>query len=124
MMKRMMLAAAALAALGSMVFTAVPAEAKVYLYMGVPYYGYQVAPHWRYYGGRGWYDPYQYNYVQPGYVGKMSCGQARQAVKANGYYNITVNDCAGKIYNFNAWRKGKPHNVSVNSRTGAVWKNY
>lgn len=127
MMKRMMLAAAAMATLATMAFTAPPAEAKAYIYMGVPYYGYQVAPHWRYYGGRGWYDPYKYNYVQPmpgPAYGKMSCGQARQAVKANGFYNISVVDCYGKIYNFNAWRNGKPHNVSVNAFTGAVWKNY
>lgn len=124
-MKRMMIAAAAMATFAAMAFTAVPAEAKAYIYMGVPYYGYQVAPHWRYYGGRGWYDPYKYNYVQPGYGGgKMSCGQARQAVKANGYYNVVTLDCAGKIYNFNAVRNGKPHNVSVNAWTGAVWKNY
>lgn len=120
MMKRMMLAAAALATLATMSFTATPAEAKVYVYGGVPYYGYPVAPHWRYYNGRGWYDPYRYDYIQPG---KMSCGQARQAVKSYGYYNVVTLDCNGKIYNFSAWRKGKQHYVQVNAWTGAVWKN-
>ena len=71
MMKRMLLAAAAVATLATISFTAAPAEAKVVIYGGVPYHGYAVAPHWRYYYGRGWYDPYQYNYVQPS---KMSCG--------------------------------------------------
>ena len=66
MMKRMLLAAAAVATLATISFTAAPAEAKVVIYGGVPYHGYAVAPHWRYYYGRGWYDPYQYNYVQPG----------------------------------------------------------
>lgn len=120
MMKRMLLAVAAVAALSTMTLTAPPAEARVVVYGGVPYYGYPVAPHWRYYYGRGWYDPYQYGYVQPG---KMSCGQARQAVKASGYYSVTTLDCAGQIYNFSAYRKGKLRYVSVNARTGAVWQN-
>ena len=97
MMKRMLLAAAALATLASMSFTATPAEARVYVYGGVPYYGYAMQPHYRYYYGRGWYDPYAYNYVQPAW---MTCGQARQAVKASGYHNVVTLDCAGRIYNF------------------------
>ena len=60
MMKRMLLAAAAVATLATMSFTAAPAEARVVIYGGVPYHGYAVAPHWRYYYGRGWYAPYQY----------------------------------------------------------------
>jgi opacity protein-like surface antigen len=121
MMKRMLLAAAGLATLATMAITAAPpAEAKVYVYGGVPYYGYAVAPHWRYYHGRGWYDPYAYSYVQPM---KMTCGQARQAVKASGYYNVVTLDCSGRIYNFSALRKGKQRYVSVNARTGAVWQN-
>ncbi len=121
MMKRMLLAAAGLATLATMAVTAAPpAEARVYVYGGVPYYGYAVAPHWRYYYGRGWYDPYAYSYVQPAW---MTCGQARQAVKASGYYNIVTLDCTGKIYNFSAVRNGKPRNVSVNAKTGAVWQN-
>lgn len=121
MMKRLVLAAAALATLAAAAITAAPqAEARVIIYGGVPYYGYPVAPHWRYYYGRGWYDPYQYNYVQPG---KMTCGQARQAVKASGYYNVVTLDCTGKIYNFSALRKGKQRYVSVNAWTGAVWQN-
>lgn len=121
MMKRMLLAVAAVAVLATAgVVTAPPAEAKVYIYGGVPYHPYAVAPHWRYYYGRGWYDPYAYNYVQPA---RMTCGQARQAVKASGYYNIVTLDCSGKIYNFSALRKGKQRYVSVNSRTGAVWQN-
>jgi len=121
MMKRMLLAAASLATLAAIAVTAAPpAEAKVYVYGGVPYYGYAVQPHWRYYSGRGWYDPYAYNYVQPAW---MSCGQARQAVKASGYYNVVTLDCSGKIYNFSALRKGKQRYVSVNARTGAVWQN-
>jgi hypothetical protein len=120
MMKRMLLAAAAVATLATMSFTVAPAEARVVIYGGVPYHSYAVAPHWRYYYGRGWYDPYQYNYVQPS---KMSCGQARQAVKASGYYNVVTLDCSGKVYNFSALRKGKQRYVSVNARTGAVWQN-
>jgi len=120
MMKRMLLAAAVFAALAGASFTAPPAEAKVYIYGGVPYHPYAVAPHWRYYYGRGWYDPYAYSYVQPM---KMTCGQARQAVKASGYYNVVTLDCSGKIYNFSALRKGKQRYVSVNARTGAVWQN-
>lgn len=119
MMKSMMLAAAGVA-LAAMAFTAVPAEAKVNVYVGVPYYAYPVAPHWRYYYGRGWYDPYRYNYIQPG---RLSCGQARQAVKSSGYYNIATLDCGGKIYNFTGYRNGKLRYVSVNAFTGAVWQN-
>ena len=54
---------------------------------------------------------------------KMSCSQARQAVKASGYYNVVTLDCSGKVYNFSALRKGKQRYVSVNARTGAVWQN-
>ncbi|WP_421696469.1 hypothetical protein [Aestuariivirga sp.] len=119
MLKRTMLAMAAAAAMAVMSFAAEPAEARVNVYLGVPYYGYQVAPHWRYYNGRGWYDPYAYSNVQPG---KLSCGQARRLVKDRGYYNISAVDCVGKIYTFWAFRNGKRFYVSVNSWTGAVWK--
>ena len=50
----------------------------------------------------------------------MTCGQARQAVKASGYYNVVTLDCSGKIYNFSALRNGKKRYVSVNAKTGAV----
>lgn len=122
MIRKMLLVAAAFAALttAGMVTAPQPAEARVVIYGGVPYHPYPVAPHWRYYYGRGWYDPWAYNYVQPM---RMSCGQARQAVKASGYYNVVTLDCAGRIYNFSALRKGKQRYVSVNALTGAVWQN-
>ena len=47
MMKRMLLAAAAVATLATMSFTVAPAEARVVIYGGVPYHSYAVAPHWR-----------------------------------------------------------------------------
>lgn len=118
----MTLAVAAPAALGFGLGGAGGAEAKtsVNIYMGVPYYGYQVGPDYRYRRGYGWYRPGRPDY-RPGRY-RMSCNQARNIVRDRGYRNVKARDCSGQTYSFRATRNGRGHIVYVNSRTGAVWR--
>jgi hypothetical protein len=96
--------------------TAAPAEAgtSVRIFLGVPYYPYRVGPDYVYRSGYGWY--------RPGRVGKMSCGQAANMLWRKGYNRPIARDCRGTTYVFSAWRNGRPLQVYVNARTGAVWR--
>ena len=101
---------------GAMV-TAAPAEAKtnIRIVLGVPYYGYQVGPDYRFRHGYGWY---RHNRVG----NRLSCGQAGRIVMNKGYHNVSARDCSGSTYVFRATRNGNRIQLIVNSRTGAVWR--
>lgn len=48
-------------AVGAMALApAAEAKTNFSVHLGVPFYGYQVAPDWEYYDGYGWYDPGRY----------------------------------------------------------------
>ncbi len=113
----MTLAVAAPIALGFGLGGASSAEAKtsVNIYLGVPYYSYQVGPDYRYRNGYGWYRPGRPNY-------RMSCSRARNLVRDRGYRNVKARDCNGRTYSFRATRNGRGFIVYVDSRTGAVWR--
>ena len=111
------------------------ADAKVHVnvYLGVPYYDYQVGPGYMYNDNYGWYDPgysrpgYGMGYGTPGYFmpgnrGRISCNQARRIVLRNGFRNVMTQECDGRTYTFIAVRQGHQILVFVNSRTGAVWR--
>ena len=72
--------------------------------IGQPYYGYPV------YG----------DYYRPRH--RLSCWQARQLVRNAGFYHVRTIECAGRVYTFVAFRRGKLVTISVNSRTGTVWR--
>jgi hypothetical protein len=102
---------------------AAPAEADVRVYLGVPFHPYQVGPGWRYYDGYGWYDYGRYGEFRPYYRNRLTCNQARRMVDRNGYSDVDVRECAGRVYAFRATtRKGKRVTVYVNSLTGDMWR--
>lgn len=114
----MTLVVAAPIALGFGLGGATTADAKtsVNIYMGVPYYSYQVGPDYQFRKGHGWYRPGRPNHR------KMSCNQARDLVRDRGYRNVQARNCGGQTYVFRATRNGRAVIVYVNSRTGAVWR--
>ena len=100
------------------------ADAKIRIYLGVPYYDYQVGPGYMYNDNYGWYNP---GYQQPGYNfpgmrGRLSCNEARRMVRQSGFRNVMTRECQGRTYTFSALRHGHQILVFVNSRTGAVWR--
>lgn len=110
-------------------FAAAPtayAGTHVGVYFGVPFYSYQVAPHYRYYRDYGWYDAYRYPRFRGAYYGdggpwQMSCHEARLRVLDHGFRHVEVRDCSGRNYTFSGFRDGYFAIIHVNSRTGRVW---
>lgn len=115
-MKKIILASAFAAALAMGVPVAADAATKVKIYLGLPHYGYQVGPDYRFREGYGWYRPVAIN------RGRVSCGEARRIVRNSGFRNVATIECNGRTYTFEATRRGRDVTVYVNSRTGAVWR--
>ena len=113
-MKKIIFASAFAAALAMGVPLAAEAGTKIKVYLGVPHYGYQVGPDYRFREGYGWYRPVGI------YRGRLSCGEARRAVRNSGFRNVATIECNGRIYTFEATRRGRDVTVYVNSRTGAI----
>ena len=118
-MKSIILASALAATLAMGLPVAAEAKTNVQIYLGMPHYGYQVGPDYRFRDGYGWYqDTRYYNNNR----GRLSCGEARRAVRNNGFRNVDTIECNGRTYTFEATRRGRDVTVYVNSRTGAVWR--
>jgi hypothetical protein len=116
-MKKLIFASAFAAALAMGLPMAAQADTKVKVYLGLPHYGYQVGPDYRFREGYGWYRPVAvYN------RGRVSCGEARRIVRNSGFRNVATIECQGRTYTFEATRRGRDVTVYVNSRTGAVWR--
>ena len=116
-MKGFFLATAVAATLAFALPTAASADTKVKLYFGgSPYYGYQLGPDYQFRDGYGWYRPVGYN------RGRLSCGEARRAVRNNGFRNVNTIECNGRTYTFEATRRGRDVTVFVDSRNGRVWR--
>jgi hypothetical protein len=91
--------------------------AKVKIYLGMPHYGYQMGPDYRFREGYGWYqDSRYYNNNR----GRVSCGEARRIVRSNGFRNVNTIECNGRTYTFEATRRGRDIMVFVDSRTGRI----
>ncbi len=118
-MQKSLIALAAMVPLWTGFSAAADAKANVQLFFGIPYYSEQVGPDYRYHDGRGWYRD---RYIEPVYRDRISCRDARQIVRENGYRNVSVRECSGRTYTFRATRRGRDVIVYVNSRTGAVWR--
>ena len=108
MFKRAIFAAALAAPLA---FLATPASADdvdvdFRVGVGTPYYGYGAYPN-------GYY-PYHRR--------KLSCWRARELVRDNGFRRVRTIECNGRVYTFRALRRGRPVTISVNARTGAMWR--
>lgn len=115
-MKSIILASAFAAALAMGLPVAAEAKTNVQIYLGMPHYGYQVGPDYRFRSGYGWYRP-SYSYR-----GRLSCGEAKWRVRDRGFRNVSTIECRGATYTFKARRGANRVTVYVNSRTGAVWR--
>ena len=115
-MKGFFLATAVAATLAFAMPTAASADTKVRVYLGMPHYGYQVGPDYRFRDGYGWYRPVGI------YRGRLSCGEARRIVRNNGFRNVATIECNGRTYTFEATRRGRDVTVFVNSRNGRIWR--
>ena len=113
-MKKIVLASVFAAALAMGVPLAAQADTNFRVYLGVPHYGYQVGPDYRYRDGYGWYRPVGI------YRGRLSGGEARRVVRNRGFRNVVTIECNGRTYTFEATRRGRDVTVFVDSRTGAV----
>jgi hypothetical protein len=116
-MKKVILASAFAAAIAMGLPLAAEADTKVKVYLGMPHYGYQVGPDYRFRDGYGWYRP-----IGVYHRGRISCGEARRIVRNSGFRNVDTVECNGRTYTFEATRRGRDVTVFVNSRTGAVWR--
>lgn len=117
-MKGFFLASAVAATLALAMPTAADAKTSVQIYFGMPHYGYQVGPDYRYRDGYGWYRPSGYYYNR----GRLSCGEARARVRNSGFRNVATIECRGATYTFEATRRGRDVTVYVNSRNGRIWR--
>jgi hypothetical protein len=118
-MKKTILGLLAAAALVGGAATMAEAKTNFSIHLGVPYYDYQVGPDYRYHRSYGWYRP---GYVDQGFRNRLSCNEARQAVRERGYRNVVAQECSGRTYTFNATRNNRRIQLFVNSRTGAVFR--
>lgn len=78
--------------------------------IGFPGYGYSHSP--RYGGDYDFHRPYR----------RLSCWQAKQLVRDRGFHRVRKIECNGRVYTFEAVRRGRIVLVNVNSRTGVVWR--
>lgn len=118
-MKSIILASAFAATLAIGLPVAAEAKTNVQIYFGMPHYGYQVGPDYRFRDGYGWYqDTHYYNNNR----GRLSCGEARRAVRNSGFRNVNTIECNGRTYTFEATRRGREVTVFVNSRNGRIWR--
>jgi hypothetical protein len=70
------------------------------------------------YGGYGGYDDDDYDRRRR----KLGCWEARRLVREHGYRVVDTVKCGGRIYTFEATRRGRLFLVNVNAWTGAVWR--
>lgn len=97
------------------------ADAKVHfnIYLGVPYYDYQVGPDYMYNDNYGWYRP---SHRMPGFYGRLSCNEAGRLVRQRGFHNVMARECDGRTYTFFAMRHNHRVLIYVDARTGDVWR--
>jgi|RhiMetdeSRZDD1v2_1073273.scaffolds.fasta_scaffold03958_7 hypothetical protein len=104
---------AAVLAIPVMVAGAAPSMAdtdvNVRFGVGLPGFGYSHYPY------------YDDSYIQRPY-GRLSCWQAKQLVRDRGFHRVRAIECNGRVYTFEAVRRGRIVMVNVNARTGAVWR--
>jgi hypothetical protein len=115
-MKKIVLASVFAAALAMGLPLAAEADTNVRVYFGMPHYGYQVGPDYRFRDGYGWYRPIGIH------RGRLSRSEARRVVRNSGFRNVATIECNGRTYTFEATRRGRDVTVFVNSRTGDVWR--
>ena len=120
-MKRLIIASAFAASMVLGMASAADAKVRVGVFFGYPHYDYQVDRDYRYRAGYGWYQPsYQPAYGYGYNRGRLSCGEAKRQVRISGFRNVSTVECRGRIFTFEATRRGKDITVYVDSRTGRI----
>jgi hypothetical protein len=69
--------------------------------------------------GDPYYDDYPYRRR-----GRLSCYEAKQLLRDRGYRRVVTIECRGRMYTFEASRRGRRGLFNVNSRTGGVSRQY
>lgn len=116
MFKKVLIAAAALAAVGFAASAPANAKVNIDVYLGNGGWG----P-----GYYGYYQPPVYPrhhrpiYVQPRHYG-ISCGEGRNTVNWSGFNNVRVIECHGKSFTYRASRHGKRFEVKVGRNSGDI----
>lgn len=59
-------------------------------------------------------------YEEPQGYGPISCGEGAQIIAEQGFRNISVRECSGRVFRYTAYRRGAPFEVRVSSRTGQI----
>ena len=115
-MKRLLLTTALVATAAFAMPSVADAKTTIGIFFGTPHYDSRLGPDYRYRDGYGWYRPSHY-----GYRDRLSCGEAKRHVRANGFRNVSTIECRGTTFTFEATnRNGRHVTVFVNSRTGRV----
>lgn len=70
--------------------------------------------------GRGYGPPPGYGYGQPPGYGPISCAEGARIVASQGFRDISVRECSGRVFRYTAFRRGQPFEVRVSSRTGDI----
>jgi hypothetical protein len=96
------------------------AEAKPDVSFGV-YFG---TPHYRNAPGPGYIMRPGYGYYKPGFVNRsrLSCGQAKNELRADGYRIRQTLDCNGRSYTFRTVKNGVTRTIVFDARTGRYWR--
>lgn len=115
MLKKTIIAAAAVFASFVAFQPVEQAEARVNVHIGLGAPGY--------YGG-GYYTPAPRYYApRPVYRShRWSCGQVRRKLRNRGYYRIRSVDCSGSRFTFHAKRRGVWFRIRAKSFHGRIYK--
>lgn len=67
----------------------------------------------------GFIEPPRY-YDPPRGYGRVSCREARQIVREEGFRRVRTESCGGKYHRFIGFQDGEPYLIRVRSRNGAI----
>jgi hypothetical protein len=105
------------------VVATIPAQAQFYGGPGGPYYNPNLPPPPPYARGYGYgQPPYAAppRYAEPQGYGPISCGEGAEILASQGFRNISVRECSGRVFRYTAYRRGAPFEVRMASRTGEI----
>ncbi len=96
-------------------FAALPAQAQFYGEPRGPYYNPGLPPPPPY--ARGYDRP---RYEEPPGYGPIACEEGAEILASQGFRNISVRECGGRVFRYTAFRRGAPFEVRVSSSTGQI----
>lgn len=96
------------------------AQAKPDVSFGI-YFG---SPHYRYSPGPGYVMRPGYGWYRPGAVNRsrLSCGEAKNELRADGYRIRQTVECNGRTYTFRTLKNGVRRTIVFDARTGRYWR--